>query len=156
MDQTWAKVWKVLVWSLESLLTGTWPEKDWDNNDFPEWSIDAERKGAPLAAGYCAFVFVLKADLEFLSNHFKLNSPASNSPCCLCKADRGMDSVPWTDVRLSAAWRSTTWSAQEWAAENPGRHPFFKMAGAGLDLVFPKAWEEEGWILKSCTGKLQI
>ena len=137
VDQTWPKVWKVLCWSLQALLVGTWPLKDWDNNDFAPGTIDAERKGTPLAEGFCAMVFILKSDLEFLSNHFHLNSPASNSPCALCQCDRSMDSRPWTDCRPTANWRATCWGAEDWAAVHPSRHTFFKMAGSGLDLIYP-------------------
>ena len=137
MNQTWPRVWKVLCWSLEALATGKWPLKDWDNQDFKEGTIDEEKKGTPLAGGYAAILFVLKADLEFLAVHFKLNHPASNTPCALCQADRDLKSKPWTDCRPSAEWRKTIWEAEDWAAQHPYRHPLFKMAGAGLDLIFP-------------------
>ena len=110
LDQTWPKVWRILCRSMEALASGVWPMRNWDNQEFPEDTLDYEKRGTALADGYAAMVFVLKADLEFLSNHFHLNSPSSNSPCTLCKADRDMGSRPWT---------------------------FFKMAGAGLDLVYP-------------------
>ena len=90
-----------------------------------------------LAEGYCAMLFVLKSDLDFLSNHFQLNSPASNSPCALCQCDRDMGSRPWTDCRPAANWRDTCWGAEDWAAVHPSRHTFFKMAGSGLDLIYP-------------------
>ena len=135
--QSWPQVWRVLCWSLQSLSTGLWPMVDWEGKPFEEGSIDCEKKGKPLAAGYAAIVFVLRSDLEFLANHFKLNNPNSNLPCALCKADRGMDSVPWTDCRAGARWRDTLWSRAEWAAEHLDSHPFFKMPGSGIDLVFP-------------------
>ena len=137
MSQTWPRVWKVLCWSLEALATGRWPMKDWDNQDFTEGTVDDEKKGTPLAGGFAAILFVLRADLEFLAVHFKLNHPASNNPCALCLADRDMKSRPWTDCRPSAEWRKTCWGAEDWAAQHPYRHPLFKMAGAGLDLIFP-------------------
>ena len=137
VGQTWTKVWRILAWSFEALAKGTWPSKNYDNSDFEEGSLDQDKMGTPLAGGYAAFVFVLKADLEFLSNHFNLNSPASNSPCSLCKADRAMEGRPWTDCRLSAAWRASCWGREEWAQEHPDSHPFFKMAGSGIDIVFP-------------------
>ena len=135
--QTWAKVWQVLCWSLQALSTGLWPMTDWEHKEFEVTSEDYAKRGTPLANGYCAFVFVLRADLDFLSNHFQLNSPSSNTPCALCRADRSMDSVPWTDCRTMAAWRMTCWSAAEWAREHPNAHPFFRMEGSGLDLLFP-------------------
>ena len=135
--QSWSRVWKIIIWSLEALASGTWPLKSWDNTDFEEGTLDYEKKGTPLADGYSGFLWVLKADLELLSNHFGLNSPASNEPCCLCKANRTMSSRPWTDCRVSASWRTSLWSKDEWSAAHPHCHPLFKMAGAGIDIVFP-------------------
>ena len=137
LSQTWPKLWKVLCWSLECLRSGVWPELDWDGEEFEETSVDAMKKGTPLAGGYSAFVFTLRSDLEFLAVHFKLNNAASNYPCALCKADRFMESRPWTDCRLAAQWRKTCWGATEWATEHPYCHPFFKMPGSGIDLFFP-------------------
>ena len=137
MGQTWPRVWKILCWSLEVLATGLWPMQNWDHQDFEEDSIDHQKRGTPLADGYRGVVFILRSDLEFLSNHFGLESPASNTPCALCKADRNMDSRPWTDVRASAEWRQTSWKRAEWDTAHPNCHVFFKMHGGGIDLVFP-------------------
>ena len=137
-NQTWIKVWKVLSWSFEALAAGRWPLVDWSGQAFQDkTSVDYLKRGKPLASGFEAMIFVLRADLEFLSNHFNLNHPSSNSPCALCGADRDMSSNPWTDCRSSAKWRSTTWSAAAWAEAHPQRHLFFKIPGCGLDVVFP-------------------
>ena len=136
-EQSWPKVWRILCWSLQALAAGTWPMKNWEGKDFDESSFDFKLKGTPLAEGYAAIVFVLRSDLEYLANHFGLHSPSSNTPCCLCCADRQMDSLPWTDVRQSAKWRATTWDPVKWAQENPACHPLLRMPGSGLDIVFP-------------------
>ena len=99
--------------------------------------LTLRREAAPLADGYSALLFVLRGDLEFLSNHFRLNHPSSNTPCFLCRADRQMQSRPWTDCRLNAAWRSTCWTAAQWAEEHPQCHPLLSMPGSGLDVIFP-------------------
>ena len=136
--QTWPLVWKVLTWSLQALATGLWPEKNWEGNDFEdESSPDFLNRGTPLAEGFSAVVFVLRADIDFLSNHFHLNSPSSNTPCALCQADREADGRPWTDCRPTALWRQTCWTRASWAATHPSPHPFFQMAGSGIDLVYP-------------------
>ena len=135
--QTWARAWKVLIWSLQALASGTWPLTDWDKKEFDEDTMDFQLKGQPLAQGYSAVVFVLRSDLEFLSNHFKLNHPGSNSPCALCQADRDTSSRPWTDCRACASWQSTIWKPSEWLEAHPSCHPFFSMHGSGIDLVFP-------------------
>ena len=97
---------------------------NWDGQPFHPSSLDFKNKGTPLAEGYKAVVFILRADLDFLSNHFGMNSPASNRPCCLCLADRQMSSA-------------TIWDSAEWAETNPLCHPLLKMKGAGLDLIYP-------------------
>ena len=136
--QSWPRIWRILCWSLEALAQGTSPTHNWDHAEFEDKeSIDYKMRGSPLAGGYSAMVFVLRADLDFLANHFGLNSPASNKPCCLCQADREMQSRPWTDCRPSAAWWATCWTPEAWALAHPDRHPFFRMAGSGLDMLYP-------------------
>ena len=136
-SQSWPKAWKAIIWSLEALATGKWPMLDWENREFEKDTLEYQNRGTPLAEGWSGVVFVLRADLDFFSNHFHLNSPGSNSPCALCRADRSTDGCPWTDCRSCASWRATTWKANEWLAENPTCHAFFRMAGSGLDLVYP-------------------
>ena len=137
VGQTWAKAWRILIWSLDALAAGKWPLLDWDNKPFPEESVDFLKRGSPLADGYSAFVFVVRSDIEFMANHFGLNSPASNNPCALCQADRAMESRPWTDCRSTAAWRETIWEPTAWAEAHPQCHPLFRRAGSGIDLVYP-------------------
>ena len=134
---TWVKVWKVLAWSFEALAKGKWPQADWEGQPFAEDTIDFQKKGQDLADGYCGVILLLKADLEFLASHFQLNHTSSNFPCCLCKADRQMTSRPWTDCRLQAAWRETSWTKDSWDAEHPDCHPFFRMCDNGIDMVYP-------------------
>ena len=112
--QTWPRVWKILCWSLEALAGGTWPMLNWDGQEFDPSSHDHQFRGSQLAEGYSAIFFSLRSDLDFLSNHFGLNSPESNSPCCLCLADRQKDSIPWTDCRSGARWRDTIWDPAKW------------------------------------------
>ena len=137
LNQSWPKVWRVLCWSLQALAAGTWPLVDWEGKEFPETTVDFKKKGTRLAEGWAAVVFVLKSDLDFLANHFGLNNPGSNNPCCLCQANRDMSSRPWTDCRPQAAWRGSCWTPEAWAEANPLGHPLLRMAGSGLDLVFP-------------------
>ena len=113
--QAWRKISKVLSWSFQALASGKWPMTDWNDQDFEEDSIDFKNRGLELANGYSDIIFTLRSDLEFLSGHFHLNHTGSNSPCCLCKCNRSMDSRPWTDCRKAAAWRPSGWGKQEWA-----------------------------------------
>ena len=135
--QSWPRAWKVLSWSFASLAEGLWPTVDFDGRAFPPDSLDFQHGGEPLADGFAGLIFLLKADLEFLSNHFQLESPGSNSPCCLCRADRDMQSKPWTDVRLGAEWRSTCWDRASWDAGHHRCHAFFKIPSISIDMVYP-------------------
>ena len=137
-NQSWQKVWKVLTWSLDSLRLGVWPLVDWEGKEFSDKaSWDYTRKGTPLADGFSGYVFLLKSDIEFLANHFKLNSPSSNEPCSLCRADRSMNSRPWTDCRPTAAWKPTVWTREAWSLAHPLCHPLFQMHGGGNRLGLP-------------------
>ena len=82
------------------------------NKTFEVGSIDHANRGAPLAEGFAGVVFLLRSDLEFLANHFGMSHPSSNQPCALCQADRDMASMPWTDCRVTAAWRGACWEAE--------------------------------------------
>ena len=39
--------------------------------------------------------------------------------------------------REGAVWKATVWNSTEWLANHPTCHPFFRMEGSGLDLIFP-------------------
>ena len=62
-SQTWSKVWKILAWSLTALSQGVWPMRDWNGEEFKDvTTTDYLKKGTPLASGYAAVLFVLRAD----------------------------------------------------------------------------------------------
>ena len=137
--KTWQRIWKVLLWSFKALAEGRWPSRDWNGLPFQDKeSLDYQKQGELLAEGFSAVLFLLKADLEFLATHFLLEHPGSNTPCCLCQANRDMQSRPWTDCRKVAAWRSTNWTLETWPEHHPKKHPAFSVPhGIGIDMVFP-------------------
>ena len=69
--------------SFAALPQGVWPMQDWNGEEFKDvTSTDHLKKGTPLASGYAAVLFVLRADLEILSNHFKLEQPLLKQSLC--------------------------------------------------------------------------
>ena len=139
IGRTWAKAWRVLAWSFDALAKSTWPDNNWKGEPFQDpSSLDFQKKGQLLANGFSAVILLLKADLKFLAAHLGLNHTGSNEPCCLCKANRDMQSRPWTDCRLAAAWRRSCWFKEEWATEHGDHcHPFFNFGDHGIDMVYP-------------------
>ena len=64
--KSWPIVYKILSWSLTALAQGKWPEVDWNGAQFTDNnSPEYINKGQPLANGFSAVLFVLKADLIF-------------------------------------------------------------------------------------------
>ena len=85
---TWDVIWRVLLWSLDALFKGVWPSTDWRGKPFPADSLWASLSGQQLAGGYGAYLWTLRADLEFMALHFHVNHPSSNHPCPMCGCDR--------------------------------------------------------------------
>ena len=135
--RSWPVIWKVLSWSFIALAEGKWPMLNWDGRPFDPTSQDFIKKGQPLAQGFSAVLFVIKADIDFLANNLKLNHASSNQPCALCDADRSLASKPWTDCRSTAKWRETCWTFADWRRQHPHCHALFKIPGVGIDLVHP-------------------
>lgn len=91
VGQSWKVFWLRLLWSLRCLEDGTWPGTDHLGRPWPDGSAEQDKAGTYLAGGYSAFIWVLRGDLEFMSQHFKLPNPNSRTPCALCQADRIQD-----------------------------------------------------------------
>ena len=120
-----------LRWSFDCLQRGLWPTHDWAGR-----RIDDARAGTPLAEGWCAALWLVKGDLEWMVSKFDFESYNSRKPCALCDCNTG--DRPWTDGRTTAAWRQTTWvSNAAWWAARPGRNAIFRIAGVGVLSFFP-------------------
>lgn len=124
------KLSKLFCWSLYWLFIGVWPKRDVAGNP-----ILSEKAGRPLAGGFYAAVWSLRADLEHMAKCFGFPYPASASPCGLCRANTA--DIPWTDGRLEAKWRETLWQGPEHAAAHPDRHPLWRLPGMSIDLWIP-------------------
>ena len=124
------KLSKLFCWSLYWLFIGVWPKRDVSGRP-----ITNEKAGRPLAGGFYAAVWSIRADLEHMAKCFGFPYPASTSPCGLCRAN--LSDIPWTDGRLEAKWRETIWEGPEHATAHPDRHPLWRLPGANIDLWIP-------------------
>lgn len=135
-NESLAAFWKVLCWSLYWLFVGKWPTRDPDGHAWPAGSDNARKAGQPLAGGYRATLFCLRADLEHLSKAFGLQHSGSAQPCCLCKAN--MSTLPWTDHTRGALWRGSICNNTTWLAEHPDAHRLFTaVPGFGITMFVP-------------------
>ena len=117
---------------------GIWPTRGEDMNRYPEHLFIGEpgAPGTPLADGWFALLFLLRADLEFLSSALDLENCNSLLPCYACGAntiDHGPDARPWTDFSTTAASITLTlWTQLQWLEAHPQRHRVLRLPGVGV------------------------
>lgn len=122
-NHTMNEFWKHLVWSFTWLQRGQWPDRDADGKMYVRGTPEGDRTLTPLAGGWRAILWIIKADLEFFANALDLDSYSSHSICFLCPANTS--TIPWTDFRKGRALKlSIIWKFAEWLLAAP-RHPFF-------------------------------
>ena len=92
-----------------------------------------------LAGGWCASLFFLIGDLDYLNGRLGLESPGSLHPCILCRADGGLHALyPWTVFCLAAAaWVATIWTYHAWISANPHRNALLRLPGISCLNVCP-------------------
>ena len=68
------QLYRVLVWSLDALATGKYPEKDHDGIEFSKSHHPkrAQMAGQKIADGYCGAFSEMRGDWKFLRETFKL------------------------------------------------------------------------------------
>ena len=77
-------------------------------------------KGTPLANGYFASPWIVKADLEYYANVLGLEHWArGDRPCTACKVDKSP--LPWTDHKLVGDPK-VPWIPNEWTAAHSNAH----------------------------------
>ena len=64
-QETAEQLYALLVWSLQWLMLGIWPDKDPDGNPWPPGSRRAAMAGRPLAEGYCGLFADSRGDWEW-------------------------------------------------------------------------------------------
>ena len=100
---TWPCFWKRLTKSFVALFEGVWPQVGMNGAPDP-------KGGQPLAGGFCAILYVVRGDLEWMSKHFGLNHPSSRHPCSLCGCSNigeEDEPYPWTDINDPPSWLPT-------------------------------------------------
>ena len=96
--------WRVVNWSFQALLAGVYPLQDHEGNAFSEpWRIAKSGMDLPLRGACVQF----RGDWPWLSYCFDVNYHSNKFPCFLCGASKEDEICPFTDPGLSATWRST-------------------------------------------------
>ena len=87
---TMAKIWAVLIWSLQAAFEGKWHTHD-VNGD----ALQDGKAGTELAGGLKFVLWSLKADLDHWAKAYGLTHYNSNDPCEFCTASR---KGPWNGL----------------------------------------------------------
>ena len=132
---TYEKFWAALAWSLRALWEGQWPAADASGVPYLVGSVAARKAGTPSAGGYFCTLWVIRADLDFLSSALGLSSATARQPCACCKANSS--TIPWTDHRPASLWRGNIHQNGAWILEHPDRMPLFRLPGVGIEQVHP-------------------
>lgn len=105
--------WKVLSWSFFWLQQGKWPTRDWTGTPYPPHTPEGQRAGSWLAEGFCATIFAVMGDLDYLAKTLHLPRSTSTNPCCLCKCTLNGD-LSWKHNHQDALWRTALWLPSTW------------------------------------------
>ena len=127
-SDTMTQVWRVITWSLNVLLSGVWPSRDWRKRPLTGWRFD--KAGQRLAGDYSFAMFQVAGDLDYVCNYLRLQHFGNAiNPCFRCFADR--DRCPFTDLRPTAAWRDRLKDLTHWFFTE--KHLLFN-SGLGLNV----------------------
>jgi hypothetical protein len=130
-DDTEEAVWEAVKWDLEACAEGVHPAHDHKGRAWAEGSEEARLAGTPWGGGVRAIPWICRGDLDQYAKAWKLEHYGSNQPCPWCRANRS--TMPWTDFRQSAEWKSHCWRDDaEWRAAHPHRHPMFNCLQMGI------------------------
>ena len=101
-DETLDALWEVFGWSMNVLLSGILPERDWSGNDVPSG-------GRYVAEGWRGSLIQIRGDWEeFLCSAFGFPyRNAAGNMCWMCSASNAVGRLLWTAVGDSAGWRAT-------------------------------------------------
>ena len=130
---TKARFWRILVWSLQILQTGLWPDFDWNGNRDP-------RGGTPLAgvvgSYFVGVLWVLRGDLDYLCKEMFLpNSSRNDHPCCFCpgNATRALNAFEFRHGQ--SAWRPRIYTKVAWAHSPFCQHLIFRATTLGVTVL---------------------
>ena len=106
---TMAKIWAVLMWSLEAAFEGKFPRHDVHGEALHG------QAGKELAGGLRFVLWSLKADLDHWAKAYGLTHYNSNDPCEFCTASRKGHWKGWHNYFGSdATWKNRYFSSVQW------------------------------------------
>ena len=111
---TYADIWRMILWELEVVWTGEFPATDWDDNPWPPNSWRERMAGQRIMGNYFGVLVQVAADYEWLATRLAFRHWSENTPCSYCGCNR--TDKPLTDFRPCAAWLNTIVSLEEWLA----------------------------------------
>ena len=93
-DETLDALWEVFGWSMNVLLSGILPERDWSGNEVPSG-------GRHVAEGWRGSLIQIRGDWEFLCSVFRFPYwNAAGNMCWMCSATNAVGPSP-----LDSCWR---------------------------------------------------
>ena len=111
------QLYRVLVWSLDALATGKYPEKDHDGTEFSKSHHPKRAKmaGKQIADGYRGAFSEMRGDWKFLRETFGLKENwKAKRVCHLCRAHKKISRLHFTQFRRNAYVRNTRVSREQW------------------------------------------
>ena len=125
-------VWQIIAWSLQVLLDGKMPAKDWQGND-----LEGERgamAGSEIAGGFVFLVTQVVGDWKWYAETFGMGHNFYNSFnfCWLCGADKSAGHHSGFDYRDDAGWTETLVDNQTFMRDREG---LFSCAWPGFHIL---------------------
>lgn len=140
------KVWELMCWSFNALAEGVHPVADASGRlyaDIPNRSPDEEMRhklaGQNIGGGSLkvrCIIMVISGDIEWFCSQFNFPYAMSNTPCPYCKCDNNKtnSTMPFTDFRKNAAWKTAICTSAELKAKF-GAHPLMKVLGVNVYTI---------------------
>jgi hypothetical protein len=126
VKETWEKIMECLSWSFTVLYNGRTPKKGFGGPGCRWPQRQANEEMCPLG-----HYWAITGGLEFFASEFNWPYRNANEICPYCCADQKQESErPFTDMRPTAAWRSTILSPADLAKKF--KHPLFKVPGVSV------------------------
>ena len=99
---------RIFGWSMNVLLSGETPLKDYAGRDIYGGG------GASLSNGYRGCLVQCRGDWEFYCQLFYFGTSTSDRCCWLCQASATEPDKSWTDFSSTARWRLLLWTHEEY------------------------------------------
>ena len=111
---------EVLGWSYRALQAGKWPSNDHRGKAYDPLSAEGQLAGTDLADGWCAAIYLMKSDLDFLAKSLGLRHYSANEFCDLCPCNVAGEPGLWpSNFGPDSRWIHALFSVEEWRALYP-------------------------------------